>query len=231
MTLKWDQKKDWVNKKKELYRGIICSTSILPMEKQRVYDNRKGLWETPKKYVDGFAYNDGSWLIYNTFRVNKGTLKYKYYCKTKKELICDISNYMYFLKQIGVTNHWEMTYYTLCFIVNKLAFREGLFKYNTTNYDLIKNMSISVINSNNVIKGDWKDDRKYCIDPKMKKNKKKSEVVSIQRKKDKEVNWNKIEELYDDSKTNKENLQTLKDNGIDISERTLQRWKKEHIKG
>ena len=64
------------------------------------------------------------------------------------------------------------------------------------------------------------------MDPKMKKGKDIHQLTSIQRKKDKEIKWEKIEKLYDERKTNSENLKFFKENGLEISERTLQYWKK-----
>ena len=40
-----------------------------------------------------------------------------------------------------------------------------------------------------------------------------------------QMNDARIGECYDFLKTEKENLQTLRDNGINISPRTLKRWK------
>ena len=66
------------------------------------------------------------------------------------------------------------------------------------------------------------------MDPKLKTGKDKGQVVGIQRKKDKEIRWGKMEELYDETLTNQENLDKMKDNGLDISESTLQRFKRSH---
>jgi hypothetical protein len=64
------------------------------------------------------------------------------------------------------------------------------------------------------------------MDPKTKNGKTKGQVVGLQRKKDREIRWRRIEELYDDTLTNQQNLDKMKDNGLDISESTLQRFKK-----
>ena len=61
--IKWNDKKEWGNKKKDWYRRILMSPYISVKIKERVQDYSKGLWETPKTFVDGYAYNDGTWLI------------------------------------------------------------------------------------------------------------------------------------------------------------------------
>ena len=73
---------------------------------------------------------------------------------------------------------------------------------------------------------DCDDERKYVISPDLLRCKTKGDKVKIQRKKDKEIDWKRIEELYDSSKTNIQNLMEFRKNGLNISERTLQYWKK-----
>ena len=85
--MEWDDKKNWVYLRKDLYRDILTSPSIPVDCKQRVCHYPKGLWETPKTFVDGYAYNDGTWLMYNTFRKRGGKLHYKVMCKTKKDVV------------------------------------------------------------------------------------------------------------------------------------------------
>lgn len=63
---------------------------------------------------------------------------------------------------------------------------------------------------------------------KTEKGKTTGQVVGLQRKKDKEIRWKRIEELFDDTLTNQQNLDKMKDNGLIISEPTLQRFKRTH---
>ena len=72
---------------------------------------------------------------------------------------------------------------------------------------------------------DYNDERQYVISPDLLRCKTKSDKVKIQRKKDREINWKRIEELYDSSKTNIQNLMEFRKNGLNISERTFQYWK------
>ena len=61
----------------------------------------------------------------------------------------------------------------------------------------------------------------YCI----KYNLTKNEVKSLAAKM---IRYNQIGELYDCNKTDKQNLEIMKDNGLDISLPTLKRWRKEN---
>lgn len=223
-AINWDNKKEWVNKRKELYRRIMTSKDLPDICKKRVSAYPKGLWETPKTFVDGYAYNDGTWLRYNTFRVKGGKLHNKVYCKTKKDVIEQLYSYMCFLKKIGIYCPMEIWYYATCHIIWKLTFQKDMFKPNNTNLDKIEILA-KTVQRNDVI-CERRDTRQYCMDPKLKKGKTTSQVVGLQRKKDKEVRWKKMAELYDPTLTNKENLDKMRVNGLDISESTLHRWKR-----
>ena len=225
-NINWDNKKEWVNKRKELYRRILTNKYIPDISKQRVYDYSKGLWETPKTFVDGYAYNDGTWLKYNTYRVNGGKFHNKVYCKTKKDVIEQLYSYLCFLKKIGMTNTMEMGYFAVCHIIWKLTFVKGMYEPNKTNLTKMEKMAATV-QRNDVI-CERRDTRQYCVDPKLKKGKTKGQVVGLQRKKDKEMRWKRMEELFDDTLTNQQNLDKMKDNGLIISEPTLQRFKRTH---
>lgn len=222
--MKWDNKKEWVYKRKDLYRRILTSSNIPDICKKRVNNHSRGLWETPKTYVDGYAYNDGTWLLYNTCRMKNGKFHNKILCKTKKDVIEQLYSYLCFLKQIGINYTLEMGYFAVCHIIYKLTFPKGLFKPNMTDLRKLEEL-IKTVMRNDVICA-RKDTRKYCIDPKLKRGKTKGQVVGIQRKKDKDIRWKRIVELYDPALTNKQNLDRMRDNGLDISEATLHRWKR-----
>ena len=225
-SINWDDKKDWVSKRKDLYRRIMTSPSIPVICKQRVSDFPKGLWETPKTFVDGYAYNDGTWFIYNTCREKGGKFHHKVMCKTKKQIVEQLYSYLCFLKQLGMNNFMEMGYFAVCHIIWKLTFSKGLFKPNTTNMNTLEHLIRAVLK--NDVSCDRVDTRQYCMDPKLKRGRDKGQVVGLQRKKDKEIRWRKMEELYDKSLTNQENLDKMKENGLNISESTLQRFKRAH---
>ena len=219
-----DDKKEWVYKRKDLYRRILTSPTMHAAIKQRVSKYPRGIWETPKTYVDGYAYNDGTWLIYNTCRMKGSKFHSKVLCKTKKEVLEQLYSYLCFLKKIGITNTLEMGYFAVCHIIWKLTFPKGMFKPSIANLRKIEGLEATV--QRNDVTCDRIDPRHYCMDPKLKYRKKKGQVVGLQRKKDKEMRWKRIEELYDPALTNQQNLDKMKDNGLDISESTLQRWKR-----
>lgn len=219
-----DNKKEWSYKRKDLYRRILTSPTMPEPIKQRVSDHPKGIWETPKTFVDGYAYNDGTWLIYNTCRMKGRKFLCKVMCGTKNAVLEQLYSYLCFLKKIGITNTLEMGYFAVCHIIWKLTFPKGMFKPTSTNLYKIEEL-INTIQGKDVT-CDRVDTRQYCIDPKLKKGQNKGKVVELQRKKDKEVRWMRIKELYDPALTNQQNLDKMKDNGLDISESTLHRWKR-----
>ena len=61
----------------------------------------------------------------------------------------------------------------------------------------------------------------FCIKYGLSKN----EVKNIASKM---IRYNKIGELYDCSKKDKENLEIMKENGLEVSLSTLKRWRKEN---
>ena len=168
-TIKWDDKKDWVSKRKELYRRILTHKDLPDICKKRVYDYPKGLWETPKTFVNGYAYNDGTWLRYNTYRMKGGIFHNKVYCKTRKDVIEQLYSYMCFLKKIGINNTMEMWYFAVCHIIWKLTFSKGMYEPNKTNLTKMEKLATTV-QRNDVI-CERRDTRQYCIDPKLKKGK------------------------------------------------------------
>ena len=59
-----DRKVRWRNLRDELF-GVITSGTHSPDDMiERIKSYRKGLYETPKVYEDGYAVNDGSWVKY-----------------------------------------------------------------------------------------------------------------------------------------------------------------------
>ena len=57
-----DRKVRWKCLRDELY-DMIVNSSLSPDEKKDMLKAyRKGLYETPKVYEDGYAINDGSWV-------------------------------------------------------------------------------------------------------------------------------------------------------------------------
>lgn len=221
-------KKEWEIFKKDLYRWCMNpELDISDYQRQMVYYYKDGLFETPKKYIDGYAYNDGTWKKFSTGCMYKSGYRGMMVCGSKKSLIDCLYAYMCFLKKMGVDDGKVFGYFTVVYILTKLDFKDGMFTKNQANINILSGL-IGEVKEKDVddICCDCDDERRYCIDPRYLICKSSSTKVKIQRKKDKELDWKKIEELYDDSKTNAQNLMVFHQNGLVISERTLQRWKK-----
>ena len=221
-------KKEWEILKKDLYRWCMNpEVDISNYQKQLIFDYKDGLFETPKKYIDGYAYNDGSWKKFSTGCMYKSGYRGMMICGSKKSLVDCLYAYLCFLKKMGVEDSKVFCYFTVVYMLTKLDFKDGMFTKNNSNINILSGMIMEVIDKDvDEICCDCDDERRYCIDPRLLVGKSSSTKVRMQRKKDKELDWKKIEELYDDTKTNDQNLFTLHQNGVDISLSTLQRWKR-----
>lgn len=218
----WEDKKKWDSYKGTEYYSILGCSSIPDNIKERISSYKEGLYETPKTYVDGFAYNDGSWLIYNTCRITNGKFRNKVMCRTKNDVISYLYDYLCFLRKVGIIEKYELRYYSLCYIVNKLALPDGVFSKTEVNKNKIMDLVLSVLKKDiDDIFCFRYDDRKFCMDPKMKKGKSIAEKTAIQRKNDKKMNYDKIMELYDENKTYDQNVFNMKRQGVDICNKTL----------
>lgn len=221
-------KEGWETIRKDLYsRCMNPDVDIPDFQKQLIYDYRGGLYETPKVFIDGYAYNDGSWKKFSTGCMYKTGYRGMMMCGSKKSLIDCLYAYMCFLKKMGVDDSRVFCYFTVVYMLDKLDFRDGMFPKNNNNINILSSMIGEVMEKDvDDICCDCDDERRYCIDPRLLVGKSSNTKVRMQRKKDKELDWKKIEELYDDTKTNNQNLLILHQNGVDISLRTLQYWKK-----
>lgn len=226
IVMNYSDKSDWKQKRLEWYRYITISP-FSAYTKDRIKRYGDGLYESPKFYDDeGFAYNDGSWLKFKVCYMKNGKFRGRTVCKNRKDVISCLYGYISFLRRIGVSTVKEFEYFSAVYIVDKLEFGDKVFtvKKNLKKLDdMIKEIMSKDISE---LKCGVEDSRKYCMDDKLKKDKTSGEKIGIQRKKDKELDWKKIEELYDSSKTNIQNLMEFRKNGLIISERTLQNWKK-----
>lgn len=218
----------WESFKMDLYRLCMDPNIDIPdFQRQMVYDYRGGLYETPKVFIDGYAYNDGSWKKFNTGCMYKTGYRGMMICWDKKSIIDCLYAYMCFLKKIGIDDSKVFVYFTVVYMLDKLDFKDGMFPKNRDNINILLRMINEVIEKDvDDICCDYDDERKYVISPDLLRCKTKGDKVKIQRKKDKEIDWKRIEELYDSSKTNIQNLMEFRKNGLNISERTLQYWKK-----
>lgn len=197
-------------------------------QKQLVYDYRGGLYETPKKFdKDGYAYNDGSWKKFSTGCMYKTGYRGMMICRDKKSVIDCLYAYMCFLKKIGVDDSKVFGYFTVVYMLDKLDFKDGMFSKSSGNINILSRLIGKVIDKDiDDICCDCDDERRYVISSDLLRCKDRGDKVKLQRKKDKELDWKKIEELYDSSKTDVQNLMEFRKNGLDISVSTLKRWRK-----
>lgn len=221
-------KREWEILKRDLYiRCMNPEVDISDYQKQLMFDYRDGLFETPKKYINGYAYNDGTWKKFSTGCMYKSGYRGMMICGSKKSLVDCLYAYLCFLKKMGVDDSKVFCYFTLVYMLTKLDFKDGMFTKNQSNINILSGLIGEVMDKDvDEICCDCDDERRYCIDPRLLVGKSSSTKVRMQRKKDKEMDWAKIEELYDESKTNDQNLFILHQNGVNISLRTLQYWKK-----
>lgn len=235
-----DKKDDWYCNRWMFYSAAINDKTI-SIEDREFCERMEGkvIYESPKTYVDGIAYNDGSWVIYETFRTNKGgKLIGNFRIKDLNDLIRRLYGYMVFLKLAGISNKKMLVYFTVVFF-DRLVYQKGMFDCNWKNKDILNKLADRVLcKSNDELtkgwtrgkdknkKGCW-DDRKFCLDTsgmsKSEVSKKRNEVLGKKQKLD-----DQIEELYEDGKSIKEMLDILHRNGVKIGKSRYCLWLKEH---
>ena len=223
-------RKKWETIKKELYKKCVTLVSDDPDEQkqmQMVYDYQDGLYETPKVYdKDGYAYNDGTWIKFKTGCMYRKKYRGMMMCGNKKSLIDCLDAYMCFLKKMGVDDGRVFNYFTVVYMLDKLDFKDGMFPANRDNTNILAGLICNVMDKDVAdISCGCEDERRYCMDPRT-KSKDRKVWTSVQRKKDKELDWKRIEELYDSSKTDVQNLMEFRKKGLVISKGTLQNWKR-----
>lgn len=185
-----DRKVRWKCLRDEIF-GVITNSSLTPDDTiERVKAYQKGLYETPKEYEDGYAVNDGSWVKYY--------YNGRFRCKNKEEIGRYIYGYVCFLIKAGIDDLDEFWYYSLCFLIDRVEYREGLFGCSLENKKRIE----STIRKAREKRPQevWtakKDERKHCLDPSVKKGKTVGEKTHLQKKKDKAITDARIAERYD----------------------------------
>lgn len=212
-----DRKVRWKCLRDELF-GVITNSAHSPDDMiERIKSYRKGLYETPKVYEDGYAVNDGSWVKYY--------YNGRFRCKNKEEIGRYIYGYVCFLIKAGIDDLNEFCYYSLCFLIDRLEYREGLFGCSLDNRRRLE----STIQKARKKRPQevWtakKDKRRHCLDPKVKKDMTVGEKTHSQKKKDKEITDARIAERYDPS------LKSIRKNAAicEVSPSRLHQWLKEN---
>ena len=218
-----DRKVRWKNLRDELF-GVITSGTHSPDDMiERIKSYRKGLYETPKVYEDGYAVNDGSWVKYY--------YNGRFRCKNKDEIGRYLFGYVCFLMEAGIDDQYEFWYYSLCFLIDRLEYREGLFGCSLDNRRRLE----STIQKARKKRPQevWtmkKDERGYCSDPKVMKERKEiiGEKTRLQKENQKKKTDEIIRKYYDHSKTLGENVKWFADIGHPYSKGRLSQWRKEN---
>lgn len=239
---------DWQRYKSARYDSIISHAQSAGFEfKQiawRIIDNKTGIYETRKTYENGIAYNDGSWLIYNTSRrckhADKVIYKDKIFCSSKSQLIEDLYSYVLFLRKIGIDVMYEMHYYAIAFLVKYLRFYDGMFNCTADNQRKIGELCQSAMNKEpeEIDCDTRKDARQFAIDPDMidrmtkgmNKAQATAEVTKLQKRILKKRTDNLIEKWYQPELSIRKNVEALKAHGVEVSVGRVHQWIKEHAK-
>lgn len=217
-----DRKVRWKNLRDELYVKIAGDPHSLDNKDDittwvNAYIQHKGLYETPKVYKDGYAVNDGDWVKYY--------YNGRFRCKNKEEVLRYIYGYVCFLIKVGIEDLDEFWYYSICFLIDRLEYRDGLFGCSLENKNRIESTILKALkNRPQEVWTAKKDERKYCLDPSVKKGKTVGEKTHLQKKKDKEITDARIAERYDPS------LKSIRKNAAicEVSIGRLHQWLKEN---
>ena len=201
----------------ELYDRIIDGSYSPDDMIDRVKAYQKGLYETPKMYDDGYAVNDGSWVKYY--------YNGRFRCKNKEEIGRYVYGYVCFLIKAGIDDWDELWYYTLCFLIDRLEYREGLFGCSLDNRGWLESAIRKACEKRpQEVWTAKKDKRRHCLDPRVKKDMPVGEKTHLQKKKDKEITDARIAERYDPW------LDSIRKNAVicGVSPSRLHQWLKEN---
>ena len=240
---------DWKRYRGELYGRLIIGRQNDGLDEWaiavRVQNNLSGIYETPKSYEDGVAYNDGSWLIFNTSRAfkhnDKTWYKDKVFCRDKSQVVDDLYCYALFLRKIGIDVGYEMNYYAVAFLTKYLRFFDGVFNCTMDNKKMVAEICRSAMNKEpeEIDCGTRIDKRKFALDPdmikRMKSGKPKKwaigDTTRFQKRTQKQMKDDLIRKWYNPQLSERENIKVFKANGIEgVSLSRLHQWIKEYIK-
>ena len=211
-----DKKVRWRAFRKEVYEML---TWRLSEEEKKAYDG--GVYESPKTYIDGVAQNDGSWVKY----VHNGKL----WCRNREEIGRYLYGYVCFLLKAGDYDKDELWYYSLCFLIDVLEYRKGRFGYSKENVVWIDSIIEKLCRKEPAdIKTAKKDERSFCIDPKLIRGMTVAQKTRLQKKIQKKLTDARIAELYDRELSIRKNVERFKEKGLEISPSRLHQWLKEN---
>ena len=212
-----DRKVRWKCLRDELF-GIITNSSLTPddtIERVRAY--QKGLYETPKEYEDGYAVNDGSWVKYY--------YNGRFRCKNKDEIGRYIYGYVCFLIKAGIDDLNEFRYYSLCFLIDRLEYREGLFGCSLENRSRLDSTIQKACKKRpQEVWTAKKDGREFCLDPQLIKGMSVGEKTRMQKRYQKKATDERIRRIYDPS-----SKKSVQDNATicGVSKGRMEQWLQE----
>lgn len=235
-----DNKKDWFKVRESIYRGIITDSSI-ELEDRLFCQKMKNtvIYESPKTFVDGVAYNDGTWVKFHTFRTKKGgKLVGNIRVMGVNDLLRTIYSYMVFLRMTGIENEKLLVYFSAMFF-DRLTYPKGMFPSNNDNIRRLLELARRVLKrSKEDLTKDWTrdeseqrvgcwDDREFCLET---SGMTRSEATKMQNKvMDKKKRLDEqIEKFYDQDKSIAENLDILHSNGVKVGKSRFCLWLKDH---
>jgi hypothetical protein len=213
-----DEKTLWKRLREDSYKQV---TRGLSDEEKKAYD--RGVYESPKTYVNGFAINDGTWVRY----IHTGKL----WCKNKEEVLRYMYGYVCFLLKVGDYDGLELFHFCLCYLIEMLEYKKGLFGCSMENRKRIVSIIEKVCRATPAeVKTAKIDKRRFCFDPKIKKGMTVAEKTRAQKKQDKELTDAIIAELRDpaEEKSVRDGARIITERGFPVSPSRYHQWLKEN---
>lgn len=209
-----DRKVRWKNLRDELFGVITSGAHSTDDIVERVKAYKSGLYESPKEYVDGYAINDGSWVKYY--------YNGRFRCKNKDEIGRYLFGYVCFLIESGIDDWDEFWYYSLCFLIDRLEYREGLFGCSLENKGRIEStIKIARAKKPQEVWTAKKDKREFCLDPQLIKGMSVGEKTRMQKQYMKKATDERIRRIYDPS-----SKKSVQDNATicGVSKGRMEQW-------
>ncbi len=213
-----DEKTLWKRLREESYRQVTWGLSD---EEKGAYEC--GVYESPKTYVNGFAINDGTWVRY----IHTGKL----WCKNKEEVLRYMYGYVCFLLKVGDYDGLELFHFCLCYLIEMLEYKKGVFGCSMENRKRIVSIIEKVCRATPAeVKTAKIDKRRFCFDPRIKKGMTVAEKTRAQKKQDKELTDAIIAELRDpaEEKSVRDGARIITERGFPVSPSRYHQWLKEN---
>lgn len=213
-----DEKTLWKRLREDSYKQVTLGLSD---EEKKAYD--RGVYESPKTYVNGFAINDGTWVRY----IHTGKL----WCKNKEEVLRYMYGYVCFLLKVGDYDGLELFHFCLCYLIEMLEYKKGVFGCSMENRKRIISIIEKVCRATPAeVKTAKIDKRRFCFDPRIKKGMTVAEKTRAQKKQDKELTDAIIAELRDpaEEKSVRDGARIITERGFPVSPSRYHQWLKEN---